>query len=424
MNPGSANISSRPQKNFLDPTSGNFVSGRYDSSSISRNSRHNSDEENRFAARKQAFEGQDTGLGMQLTRPSFHNNASGYNSSAASRSGSLPPSRNDGELSWRYRSDVSNTQVSARYSQPPSQQHNLSAHAPPYMMKSRGSEQRYKDQLSSSQMNSLLGDFGNLNVGRENQSSYINPGEATYGSSSNFGNAYNQEQMPASSEVWNREDNGYQTQQDQFSPTGSATTSLASNPNVRRGMGFAPSYTQSPTISDTRHSHTSPYYSTAGTPSTYQQRVPSRGGFDGTVVTASTATLDRKLRNIQQEQQAYIASRPNQMEFSQQYPPNTYNFPTPAGFQAGQRPGGYQVPPGGFQPGLAGLPMSQLSAGYPMPLPHHMATPHIPRGPARDHEMIQATRSPLLEDFRNNNKTNKRYELKVREMKGAWVWTC
>lgn len=58
--------------------------------------------------------------------------------------------------------------------------------------------------------------------------------------------------------------------------------------------------------------------------------------------------------------------------------------------------------------------MNPLAPYYHMsPGSNGLATPSIPRGPAREHDVGQHIRSPLLEEFRNNSKTNKRYELKV-----------
>jgi len=391
--PGSTTISSRSsQKNFLDPTSGSFVSAAFESNSdMSRTSRHNSDEENRFSARKLAFEGNNTGLGMQSARPSFKSNVSGYNSSAASRSDSLPPSRNDVDILTRHPGESQNTQYSRLNASVPHRP-DLSAQAPTYTMPTRPPGQRQADQLSPSQLNQLLGDFSHLNMGKENQTPYGNQSEVSYGTSPHLSNGYPQELMSDSNQIWSRGDNGYQGQQDQFSPTGSGSGSLMPDQGLRRGPGFGASYAHSPNISDARLSHHSPYYSTAGTPPNYQQRAPSRGGFSGTLVTGQAAVLDRKLRGVQQEQQAYMLPRPPPMHFSQQFQhPSAYDYAS--------------------QPGLR---MNQLNAYYGMPpVPQHLATPHIPRGPASEHAAVQPVRSNLLEDFRNNSKTNKRYELKV-----------
>lgn len=394
--PTSTNISSRPsQKNFLDPTSGSFVTGAFDSSSLTRVSRHNSDEESRFAARKMAFEGTDTGLTMQSARPPFNNNnnnASGYNSSsAASRSGSMPPSRGDVDSSMRYPGD--NPQYS-RYNASASHRQNLSAQAPSYTMPAKPAGQNYPDQFSPSQLSQLLGEFGNLNVGKDNlQNSYNTQSETSYGVSSAYMNGYTQELLLNGNEIWKKEGNGYQAQQEQFSPTGSGSGSLSSQQGSRRDMNCGPQYTQSSSVSDARLAH-SPYYSTTGTPPTYQQRAPSRGGFsNGTLVIGQAALLERRLRGLQQEQQAYMIPRGAQMHFSNQIPhPSAYDFHPQPGFR-----------------------MNQLNPYYQMPtIPRQMATQHIPRGPAREQDVVQPVRSTLLEEFRNNSKTNKRYELKVR----------
>ena len=389
--PNSTTLSSRPsQKNFLDPTSGNFASGSFEQTNMPRSSRHGSDEENRFAARKLAFEGNEAGRGMQPARPSFNSNMSGYNSSAASRSGSLPPSRSDIDAT-RHPGEMQNPSYS-RLKAPVPPRSNMSAQAPAYTMPTRPSGQRYADQLSPSQMNRILGDFGNLNIDKENHTLFSNQSEVSYASSPHIGQNYPQELMNDSNELWNREDhNGYQNHQDQFSPPTSVSGSLISNPAARRGVGFGLPYASSPNVGDTPLNQASPYYSTAGTPPTYQQRAPSRGGFNGTLVTGQAAMLDRKLRGLQQEQQAYMVSRPTALPFNNQFShPSAYEFHT--------------------QPGLR---VNQLGPYYQMPVSHPMATSHIPRGPASDHAAVQPVRSALLEDFRNNSKTNKRYELKV-----------
>ena len=399
LTPASTTISSRSsQKNFLDPTSGSFVaSGAFESNNMTRSSRHNSDEESRYNARKLAFEGNDAGLTMQSGRPPLNNNVSGYNSSAASRSGSLPPSRSDGGHGSRHPGETTNTQHS-RFptSTGSAYRPNLSAHAQPYMMPSAGSQgQKFAEQLTPMQLNQLLGDMGNLNVGKENQNpTYAANRDQSYGNSSNFMNGYPQELLGNTNEVWNREDNANQGQQPSFSPTDSGTWSLVSNPNNHRGVPYAGHYSHSPSNSDARLSHYSPYYSTAGTPPIYQ-RVPSRAGYNGGASTGQAALLERRLRGLQQEQQGYMIPTPNQMPFRNQFPqPNSYDFHP----QHTPRP-------------------NTLNSYYPVPpAPNVLPPSQIPKGPARDHDLAQPVRSPLLEEFRNNSKTNKRYELKVSPM--------
>jgi mRNA-binding protein PUF3 len=393
LTPTSTNISSRPsQKNFLDPTSGSFVAATSDPSSLSRASRHNSDEETRFAARKMAFEGTDTGLIMQSTRPSFNNNVTGYNgSTAASRSGSMPPSRGDVDPSMRYPNDISQY---SRYNESAVHgQNHLSAQAPSYTMPAKSTGQKHPDHFSPSQLSQLLGEFGNLSVGKDiPQNCYPTESEASYAMSSGHGNGYTQNLLLEGNDIWRKDDNGYPTQQDQFSPTGSGSGSLSSHQGARRGANFGAQYSQSSSVSDARLGHNL-YYSTTGTPPTYQPRVPSRGGFsNGTLVTGQAALLERRLRGLQQEQQTYIVPRGTQMHYSNQIS---------------------HLPAYDFHP-QPGFRMNHINPYYPMPpIPHQMAAQNIPRGPAREHDVVQPVRSTLLEEFRNNSKTNKRYELKV-----------
>lgn len=388
------------QKSFLDPTSGSFVaSGTFNSNNISRTSRNNSDEEHRYAQRKIAFEGNDAGFGLQPSRPSFNNNSvSDYNSSAASRSGSIPPSRGDTEYavnSTRARGDLTNNQYLRNNTSNTSvtpHRPNLSAQAPPYLIPTGPSRQKYAGQLSPTQLNHLMGDFDKLNVGQENQQSGLAAQRhASDGNSLQFTNGFPQDLVPNGNDAWNsRDDGGYQGHQDQFSPAGSGSGSMMSQSNNHRAMTIATRYSHSPSNSDARYSHHhSPFYSNAGTPPPYQQRGPQRGGHNNNV---STAMLDRRLRGLQQEQQGYMVPPPNFVQIRNQYP---------------------HLNPYEFYP-RNGLPMNQLHPYYPMPpAPNLLTAPNVPRGPARDHDVDQ---SQLMREFKDTfNKPNKRtYELKVR----------
>lgn len=383
------------QKSFLDPTSGSFVSSGVFDSNMSRTSRHNSDEESRYAQRKIAFEGPDAGFSMQSARPSF-SNMPGYNSTAVSRSGSIPPSRGDAEYTTnptRARGDITNNQYlrnnTSNTSTTPHRP-NLSAQAPPYLIPTGPSKQKYAGQLSPTQLNHLMGDFDKLNMGQENQQPGVAPQrDASNGNSLQFMNGFPQDFVPNGSDVWNsRDDGGYQGHQDQFSHAGSGSVSMMSQPSNPRAMALATRYSHSPSDSDARHSHHhSPYYSNAGTPPPYQQRGSARGGFNNNV---STAVLDRRLRGLQQEQQGYMVSPPNFMQFRNQYPHlNPYDcYPR------------------------SGLPINQLQSYYPMPpAPNLLTAPNVPRGPARD----DVDQSQLMREFKDTmNKPNKRInELKV-----------
>ena len=396
LTPASTTISSRSsQKNFLDPTSGSFVaSGAFEPNNISRSSRHNSDEENRYTARKAAFDGNDTGLMIQSGRPSMN---TGYSSSAASRSGSLPPSRGDAGHP-RHPGDLHNVQQ-ARFPTTSGSSHRaiLSPQAQPYMMPPTASQgNKLTEQLSPSQVTQLLGEFGNLNVAKENlHPTYPANRDQSYANSSNTVNGYHQDFMTNGNEIWNREESVHQGQQAPFSPADSGTWSLVSNANNHRNAPHGGQYSHSPNNSDARLNPHSPYYSTAGTPPLYQQRVPSRSGYNSGTSTGQAALLERKLRGLQQEQQGYMIPSPSQVQFRNQFPQqNPYDFHP----QHGLRP-------------------NNFNSYYPIAsAPNILPPAQIPRGPARDHDLAQPVRSTLLEEFRNNSKTNKRYELKVSNL--------
>lgn len=135
----------------------------------------------------------------------------------------------------------------------------------------------------------------------------------------------------------------------------------------------------------------SPFYQAGGTPpvAATQYRTPS-----GEVRVANQAAdgqavlLDRKIRALQQEQE-YSQHAANLLQPRLQFPP-AYDF---AAYQAAR--------------------LNPLAAFYPMaPYSGFGTAGIVPRGPHRDHDPTQVVRSPLLEEFRTNNKGNKRYELK------------
>ncbi|KAG0648220.1 Pumilio [Hyphodiscus hymeniophilus] len=138
--------------------------------------------------------------------------------------------------------------------------------------------------------------------------------------------------------------------------------------------------------SDHRRALNSPkYYSATGTPPLDQvYRPDSRGPR----VQQGPSELDRRLQNIHFAQQAYMQQYG---QFQGQYPPHIYDYPhTPQGFRPGNAPFGYHM-------AMPAYPPAQI-----MP----------PTRPAKDHDIGLGVRSVLLEEFRSNSKSTKRYELK------------
>lgn len=138
--------------------------------------------------------------------------------------------------------------------------------------------------------------------------------------------------------------------------------------------------TSSPAGSDHRRGLNSPkYYPAANTPPSEQiYRPVSRGPR----MTQGSNELDRRLQNIHFAQQHNYFSH-----FQGQYPQNPYDYPPP-----------------NFRP--TGAPYAY------MPVPAYPPAQVIPTRPAKDQDVGVGVRSVLLEEFRSNGKSNKRYELK------------
>jgi mRNA-binding protein PUF3 len=137
----------------------------------------------------------------------------------------------------------------------------------------------------------------------------------------------------------------------------------------------------SPAGSDNRRGLNSPkYYSNAGTPPAGSDQI-YRPGSRGPRVPQGPSELDRRLQSIQFAQQAYMYG---------------------SHFQ-GQYPHAYDYPPQAFR----------QVYGYPMPMPPYPPVQVVPTRPAKDQDVGVGVRSLLLEEFRSNSKSNKRYELKA-----------
>ncbi|KAI9842930.1 MAG: mRNA binding protein puf3 [Thelocarpon superellum] len=203
---------------------------------------------------------------------------------------------------------------------------------------------------------------------------------------------YRPMQPGAPSQLWGGGEGSY------GNPVGTYTPeSLAEGPFVDQLSGFRmprlnDPRTISPAGGDYRHRQQSPYYSAGGTPvSMDQYRAPSRGGTVGrTAANGHSALLDQKLRGLQQEQQGYAHSSSGLMSSEP--------------FRTSQAAHPYEYPP---QHGYRINPMVPY-----LPVAGQASRSAAPRGPARDVDHANNHRSALLEEFRSNAKTSKRYELK------------
>lgn len=374
------------QTQFLDSTQANFVTSTGFDPMKHRTSRQNSDEETRPTAMNLAFGGIEAGLPIQSGRQNYYPNFSEHNSSAASRSGSIPPSRHDPHQSVSRHVDEMPRQQTSQFGSAPSHRPHLSAQGSTYPSNGSSANQKFGTHSSSADLGGFVGNFDKLSLSsRGNNTMYSQPNRDTHNLHDELSDLeyVRQPNGNNASEMWEVEESymGNQT----FSPGGLHPGSLPPHEQAYRGSSYGTSYSHSPSNSETRRIQHSPYYSSSGTPSGFQHRAPSRASFNNAVAPGQAALLDRKLRGLQQEQQGY---QPNPLQYRQL--PQHYDY----------------------HPQHA-LRMNPLAAYYPMgPMPGMLNQP-IPRGSARDQDIGQHLRSALLEEFRSNSKTNKRYELKV-----------
>jgi mRNA-binding protein PUF3 len=160
-----------------------------------------------------------------------------------------------------------------------------------------------------------------------------------------------------------------------------------------RSASFGDQGSISPTSSEYRRNLNSPYYSNGGTPLTGPDsgRSASGSGLSSRASNGQISSLDQQMRMSQlyQSEPPFMTFNPLQarMQYTQPYEFSSYP---------------------------SALRLNPLANPYTMPAYHGPpALSFSSRYPSREHDPSQIMRSPLLEDFRANHKTNKRYELKV-----------
>ena len=310
---------------------------------------------------------------------------SGYNSSAASRSGSLPPSRHGldqpSQFGFDHTSSLQPVQVGTTDGFP--HRPNQSSRTSTY---SANGNIKFSDHNTSLQYDDLPSTFGKMDL-KENQDSlysydYYPQQTALAGSNGNYtANVSGLRNGSISFETDNR-----------------PGSSLAPPyPQYRQQLGDRGSY--SPGSNDLRRSHDSPLYSTSGTPPLADHhRRPSNASVQRSNASGGQAALlERKLRGLQQEQQGYQGAQRNPLQYQNPY---------------GQ---GYDYNSANM------LRMNPLAPYYAMPstqtyqtnAQNYAVNRSIPQIPTTESNTGESLRSTLLEEFRSNNKGTKRYELKV-----------
>ena len=377
-------------QNFLDPSSGSFKSSAtFDADQFGRASRHNSNEESRQITTPMVFGTADVGFSTPggLSNSNKPTSYSGYTSSAVSRSGSIPPSRNDTDHITQFGKNSSVNTQHSQLTMPRRPNHS----ANPSTYSSQTGLHRYTDQQNFPQFGDLAINLGKMSLGKENHEPFDTAQQDAY-------YEFNS-QMPPNA-IWGPGESGLRDRQDSFAVDDTRLDSLDPSAHHHRSIQFGTQSSHSPGSFDTRHSHSSPMYSNGGTPPLNEHhRTPSSRTTRSYGSTSQEILLERKLRRLQQEQQqAFLSPQLNSLQFRPPYAsPYDYN---PQNILRMNPLANYYAPMS--MPAIAPVQPGRI----------------VPRGP-----MIENTgeslRSTLLEEFRSNNKGNKRYELKVRSLQGA-----
>lgn len=189
--------------------------------------------------------------------------------------------------------------------------------------------------------------------------------------------AYTQTYQPSGSNMWSDASNSKSLQHFDGHPS----HAFADPSYLGKGHRFTERGSVSPAGSEHRGLNSPKYYSAAATPPTGSEQI-YRPGSRGPRAPPGPIELDRRLQGVHFAQ--YVYNTP----FQAQFPPQSYDY-VPQNFRQGTVP-----------------------YGFAMPIPPYSQTQSIPTRPARDHDVGVGVRSLLLEEFRSNSKSNKRYELK------------
>ncbi|KAF7875133.1 hypothetical protein EAF04_002305 [Stromatinia cepivora] len=373
---------SRPQpKSSLDPSSGSFKFSRKPSFGF------NDDKENssQFSSNQEsAYDIDVSSRAFRMDQLSSQN--TGYlGIGSASRDGSMPPSRtSETGLNNLTFGNGNPTHGSIGGHTP---NNSIHSHRPSFSTISGSFAQtnssRYADLTTQTEaeLREKFAGFGLTNDIDQTGASQI--GNALSSSYSPTNQNFNQQafQVNGGSAMWNDGSNGSKVNNyDHFSNQAPFADQAYFTKGPRFDRGSV-----SPASSDYRRGLNSPKYF-SGTPPTGPEQIYRPSSRAGPRIPQGPSELDRRLQHVQYSQhQAYLY---NSGHFQAQYPPHLYDYPPQTFRQT-------NVPP----------------YGYPMPLPPYPAQ-SIPTRPAKDQDVGLGVRSVLLEEFRSNAKSNKRYELK------------
>ncbi|KAN0103017.1 ARM repeat-containing protein [Hyaloscypha variabilis] len=367
MNQSSSFSRSQPKSN-LDPSSGSFKFVRKPSFV------YNDDKENssQYVSNAESYDLDVSSRFLPI-------------GSSASRDGSMPPSRasdsglNGGSISFGngnqpFSSLGHHTPSSSIHSQRPS------FSGPSNSYPSQGNSSRYDPEA---ELNEKFGGFGLGREGEQPSLSHLNnnPGASYSPNHPNF----SQQNYPGGSTSGTWGDGSKALHNFESYSNQPFADQVYFNKAASR---FTERGTVSPAGSDYRRGMNSPkYYPAAGTPPSGSDQI-YRPSSRGPRIPQGPSELDRRLQSIHyaQQAQAYMYGA----QFHGQYPAHAYDYP----------------------PHHQNYRQPNAPYGYPMPMPPYAPAQIIPTRPAKDQDVGVGVRSVLLEEFRSNSKSNKRYELK------------
>lgn len=310
---------------------------------------------------------------------------SGYNSSAASRNGSLPPSRHGADTMPQF-GELPNSAIYPASADAFSHRQNQHSRNPTFSSMNGYNSNKFSEQAWQTSMGDLSAVAGKLDLGKSNTEIPL----SVYWDQS--------QQMPSPGSVSSTPALSFAKRNGSISFD--SANPMMSNPfpsygQARIPFNDKPSY--SPTDSDIRNGNDSPMYFNAATPPVLEHaRGLSTNSSRHDLNAYNQSILERKLRGLAEQQQSYQ--------------------PSPALSYRSLYNGGYDFN-GSNNPAISRVNPQMPSyfgnvsvGGYTGHMPTGRAPP---RGPASEMSAENSNRSPLLEEFRLSKGGAKRYELKV-----------
>ncbi|KZF21362.1 ARM repeat-containing protein [Xylona heveae TC161] len=391
-----------PRKSALDPTTGSFVTSRTTddrTNNFGGFQRYTLDSTSRRHpnAILEALGGEDSVQGARAERMPNNGDFLGPASSVTtSRSESLPPSRS-GVESIQFGMASQELPSFTRFGQPST---SFSARRPTMSGDKTGfaaspSGQTRFDEASQDQ--DIVSNFARVSLAENFQQQPTLANNFSQCSSQmpfNDAGYAGTLQAVGNQQIWGLDETGYRSGLGSFTPDAFSEAPFTDQMKNGRGSRFGEAGATSPATSHHRRGLKSPFYSTGGTPPSGSD--PSRASPRGTQSRVQApghyALLDYKLRGLQQEQQSSFLHPQSGTMMNQPYRNQL----------APQFEGGVQN----------GMRVNNLSPYYTIAPVGAVAPGTVPPRAPRDHDYGHNLRSALLEEFRSNAKTSKRYELK------------